>query len=79
MKPLTTRAVETVKPKLGKRLELADHVVRGLSLRVSAAGVMTWPSAIATWRGSRGALREALKLSPRAPSTKAALIHLSTR
>lgn len=42
MKALTARAVESLKPQPGKRLELADHAVRGLSLRVSAAGVKSW-------------------------------------
>jgi hypothetical protein len=42
MLKLTARTVETLKPQQGKRREIADHVVRGLSLRVSAAGGKSW-------------------------------------
>lgn len=39
---LTARSVEAAKPQADRRLEIADHLVRGLSLRVSAAGAKTW-------------------------------------
>lgn len=42
MKSLTARVVETLKPKPGQRAERADHVVRGLSIRVTQAGVKSW-------------------------------------
>lgn len=39
---LTARYVEAAKPVAGKRLEISDHVVRGLSLRISGNGRKTW-------------------------------------
>lgn len=42
MKTLTARFVESAKPNPAKRLEFHDHVVRGLSLRISSKGVKTW-------------------------------------
>jgi integrase len=42
MATLTARFVEAVKGQPGKRLEIRDEVIQGLSLRVSAAGAKTW-------------------------------------
>src|SRR5262245_49450879 len=42
MAGLTARYLDSLKGVRGKRLEVADDLVRGLSLRVTAAGVKTW-------------------------------------
>lgn len=42
MNRLTARSVAAAKALRGKRREIADHIVRGLSLRVTAAGAKSW-------------------------------------
>jgi hypothetical protein len=60
MAALTARFVEGVKGVKGKRQEIADDAVRGLSLRVTSAGAKTWAL---RYRTSAGAQRR-LTLGP---------------
>lgn len=42
MAGLTARYLGSLKGEKGRRQEVADDLVRGLSLRVTAAGAKTW-------------------------------------
>lgn len=53
MPSLTARFVESVKAKAGRRLEIADDLVRGLSLRVAESGAKAWALRYRTQSGQQ--------------------------
>lgn len=82
MAGLTTRYLDSLKGVPGKRLEIADDVVRGLSLRVTSAGVKTWALRYRTPAGQQRRLTlggyPALSLSAARDEAKKALGAVAT-